>query len=111
MFSKVQFFLVIFQKVFKQFKIISLRETTLGGNQWLNESHRFYWKTESNEEDPNSENEEKKEQITSDYSSQIDKDDSFLVTLNPMKIRTFIIEVEHYPLTHETNDSDVYIEE
>lgn len=65
------------------FKILRLRETTLGGNHWLSESERLAWKTESNDIDVTSE----------DVTRQGEAD--FIVKLSPMQIRTFIIDINN----------------
>ncbi|KDR11229.1 lysosomal alpha-mannosidase isoform X2 [Zootermopsis nevadensis] len=71
------------KNLFKPFSIVMARETTLGGNQWLSESHRFKWQSENDinftlEDDEDSSKEDK---------------DALTITLGPMQIRTFIIEV------------------
>jgi hypothetical protein len=66
---------------------VSARETTLGGNQWLSESHRFEWKSESNDIDSTLEDEELP------LSSENDKD-ALSIALVPMQIRTFIIDIQ-----------------
>lgn len=66
---------------------MSARETTLGGNQWLSESHRFEWKSESNDIDSTFEDEELP------LSSENDKD-ALSIVLVPMQIRTFIIDIQ-----------------
>lgn len=65
------------------FKILRLRETTLGANHWLSESERLAWKTESNDIDVTGE----------DVTAQGETD--FIVKLSPMQIRTFIIDINN----------------
>jgi len=77
----------LFQDLFKPFSIVSARETTLGGNQWLSESHRFEWESESNDIDFTFEDEDLP------LSSENDED-ALSITLVPMQIRTFIIDIQ-----------------
>lgn len=77
----------LFQDLFKPFSIVLARETTLGGNQWLSESHRFKWQSESNDINSTLEDDD-----DSPLSSEEDKD-ALTITLGPMQIRTFIIDV------------------
>jgi hypothetical protein len=77
----------LFQDLFKPFSIVWARETTLGGNQWLSESYRFEWQSESNDVDSALE-----EDVDSPLSG---KDENALtITLVPMQIRTFIIDIQ-----------------
>lgn len=76
-----------FQDLFKPFSIASARETTLGGNQWLSESQRFEWASESNDIDSTFEDEELP------LSSE-NNEDELSITLVPMQIRTFIIDIQ-----------------
>jgi hypothetical protein len=75
----------LFQDLFKPFSIVLARETTLGGNQWLSESHRFKWQSESNDIDSTLEDDV--------YSPSSSEEDALTITLGPMQIRTFIIDV------------------
>lgn len=78
----------VLQQLFNPFKIESVRETTLGANQWLSKSKRLQWKAESND-------------IVRDvrtvwrrnYAEEI-----FSVDLSPMQIRTFILQVSQNKL-------------
>jgi hypothetical protein len=76
---------LLFQDLFKPFSIVLARETTLGGNQWLSESHRFKWQSESNDIDSTLEDDV--------YSPSSSEEDALTITLGPMQIRTFIIDV------------------
>jgi len=67
------------QEIFKPFSITWVRETTLGANQWLDEVSRLIWKKEDNRVDDNEE--------------QVKPQDLPEITLIPMAIKTFIIEV------------------
>jgi lysosomal alpha-mannosidase len=75
------------QDLFKPFSIVSARETTLGGNQWLSESHRFEWESESNDIDSTLDDEELP------LSSENDED-ALSITLVAMQIRTFVIDIQ-----------------
>jgi hypothetical protein len=77
----------LFQDLFKPFSIVRAQETTLGGNQWLSESHRFEWKSESNEVDSTLED------ADSPLISEKDED-ALTITLVPMQIRTFIVDIQ-----------------
>jgi lysosomal alpha-mannosidase len=69
--------------LFSVFDIVSAKETTLGGNRWLEKVKRMDWAVESNDID-----------LHQDY-EVLRLDDDFNVTLNPMQIRTFIVEVAY----------------
>ncbi|XP_054258367.1 lysosomal alpha-mannosidase isoform X2 [Macrosteles quadrilineatus] len=73
--------IVNLQEIFKPFSIKSIRETSLGANQWLNEVSRLVWK--------------KKENRVDNYEtlSRTETQDLPNVTLTPMSIKTFIIDV------------------
>lgn len=59
----------------------SLRETTLGANQWLEDNERLEWSIQDDDAD--------KAQMSK---SQRETDD-LEITLTPMQIRTFIADV------------------
>ncbi|XP_050428079.1 lysosomal alpha-mannosidase-like [Adelges cooleyi] len=71
------------QDLFTKFRIVSLRETILGGNQWLSQHTKLSWRTEDNtivkEEIPISNNGE-----TTDPKH---------ISLTPMQIRTLVAEI------------------
>ncbi|XP_012260438.2 lysosomal alpha-mannosidase isoform X2 [Athalia rosae] len=73
--------------LFSFFAVTSIRETTLGGNQWLEDADRLEWISESNEVfreevvDVNSE------------SAFDDAGDTINILLRPMEIRTFVIKI------------------
>ncbi|CAH0387767.1 unnamed protein product [Bemisia tabaci] len=75
------------QKLFKPFRINSVKETTLGANQWSEESSRLKWLHESNQvidgDEKNSVHQANPAGASSDYQ----------VVLHPMQIRTFIVDV------------------
>lgn len=73
--------------VLHNFEILDVRETTLAANQWLNEATRLKFHYDI---DPKTASVPKKE--STNYS-----DDPYLVTLNPMQIRTFILKLEWKP--------------
>lgn len=70
-----------FQEIFKPFSITWVRETSLGANQWLDEVSRLVWKKEDNQVDNN------------ETISKTKTQDLPSVSLSPMAIKTFIIEV------------------
>lgn len=77
----------MFQKLFKPFRINSVKETTLGANQWSEESSRLKWLHESNQvidgDEKNSVHQANPAGASSDYQ----------VVLHPMQIRTFVVDV------------------
>lgn len=112
--------------VFRSLNIVDVRETTLAGNQWLNEAKRFKFtatKDDLNQVSESSETTEETEArnntITKKnkrsinpkpdvsprqyhlyraqykrYRSEESDEDKFVVTLKPMEIRTFIIDLD-----------------
>lgn len=70
----------IFQGLFKYFEIISLRETTLAADRWIEEVERLQWMTKNNNENG--------------YVHRIPVGANFTVTLSPMEIRTFVATIE-----------------
>ena len=94
-------FVLFFQNLFSPFKILSARETTLGANRWLKDVNRFEWKTESNEVDSSLESDRKAEDATSQK-----EDEPITITMFPMQIRTFVIEIKNSELSHPTSDSE-----
>jgi hypothetical protein len=78
----------LFQDLFKPFSIVWAGETTLGGNQWLSESHRFEWQSESNDVDSTLEDDE-----ISPLISEKDED-ALTIILVPMQIRTFVVNIQ-----------------
>lgn len=108
--------LVNLRLLFSGIKIISYRETSLTANQWIEDVHRFKWDSLKNMKDPENKNHNSslfeniifkslsstaKEKLV-DYltlnfpkaqneSSQNKEDNDFLVYLQPMEIKTFII--------------------
>lgn len=106
-----------FHDVFRSFNVISIRETTLSANQWLDEAKRFHFKAKTEDENsisfisesPEKEKRQLKLDINPDISPRQyfkrankykrqhaieDDDDDLTITLKPMEIRTFIIELE-----------------
>ncbi|XP_050428078.1 lysosomal alpha-mannosidase-like [Adelges cooleyi] len=71
------------QDVFLNFHIISLKETTLGANQWLSENIRLSWKSDD-KSTPSS------DQIDKNTFTEIDPKH---ILLTPMQIRTFVAEI------------------
>ncbi|XP_047001000.1 lysosomal alpha-mannosidase-like [Schistocerca americana] len=72
------------EALFTPFSISSIRETTLGGNQWLEDNTRLIW---VDEEGTPSTTRQSKEDIPN-------------VTLEPMEIRTFVIEIDYQKAHH-----------
>ncbi|KAJ9584475.1 hypothetical protein L9F63_021169 [Diploptera punctata] len=103
--------IVKLRNLFRPFTIMSARETTLGGNQWLNETHRLQWKAESNEIDLESESEEFQEELYSAFISEEVDNDPLIITITPMQIRTFIIEIKASDLSNSFYDKDFLMEE
>ncbi|KAH1004274.1 hypothetical protein HUJ04_004053 [Dendroctonus ponderosae] len=70
--------LVNLQDLFTSFKVLSLRETTLGANQYLQDNNRIRFNV-------------------ADAKSRkiVQEDDDFIVILEPMQIRTFILKVSY----------------
>lgn len=112
-----------FHDVFRSFNVISIRETTLSANQWLNEAKRLHFKAKTEDdlnenftstvsftsETPETEKRQLKLDINPDVSPRQyfkrankykrqhaieDDDDDLTITLKPMEIRTFIVELE-----------------
>jgi lysosomal alpha-mannosidase len=69
------------KSMFSAFDIISAKETSLGANQWVENVKRMTWPVESNEI----------KNIPDDIPKK--QDDDLSVTLKPMEIRTYIIDV------------------
>ncbi|XP_015516452.1 lysosomal alpha-mannosidase isoform X2 [Neodiprion lecontei] len=74
--------------LFLPFTVTNARETTLGGNQWLNESERLRWVSESNEV-----HRERENVRVVDTGLIDDANEVINVLLHPMEIRTFLIEI------------------
>ncbi|XP_055295901.1 lysosomal alpha-mannosidase-like isoform X2 [Sitodiplosis mosellana] len=112
-----------FQDVFRSFDVISIREATLAANQWLDEAKRLHFKSDNLNETPSttetatvrmSEHERRHPQIDikpdvspRQYSKRAYKlirqnavegdNNDLTITLKPMEIRTFIVELEPKP--------------
>ncbi|EEZ99703.1 Alpha-mannosidase 2-like Protein [Tribolium castaneum] len=74
--------IVNLQNLFTPFEIKSIRETTLGANQWLEKNERLEFEAK----DLFRKNEKR--------ATLIRALDDYQITLNPMQIRTFVIEIE-----------------
>ncbi|XP_017769969.1 PREDICTED: lysosomal alpha-mannosidase-like [Nicrophorus vespilloides] len=72
--------------LFTLFNIESIRETTLGANQWLDDNEKLEWDLHEYSDGRASVNYIEESRVGSSL-------DDFVVTLTPMKIRTFIIYV------------------
>lgn len=110
-----------FNDVFRSFNIYELRETTLAGNQWLNEAKRFKFRPQSSNEtteeneintvspsiktddtniskiSPTPEVSESRQKRKRNRNNVADDDDNYTITLNPMQIRTFVVTLEWKP--------------
>lgn len=82
--------------VFGTFNILEMRETTLAGNQWLNETKRFKFETE-NENPKQVPDIIAKENNLNDSETITRNASAYDITLKPMEIRTFIIHVGPCP--------------
>lgn len=91
--------------LFTPFEIIAIRETTLGANRWLNETQRLSFKKGAPLEDfvIQKEMETKRWLKWKIYQNDLHRSreineiisqDQYKITLNPMQIRTFIVEVK-----------------
>lgn len=113
--------------VFRSLKMIDIRETTLSANQWLNEASRFKFNSNSEDSNKvQTTNESSTETVDSTtpkkvrrsfnpksdvsshqyvnskrqykrYRQEENDSDKYVVTLKPMEIRTFVIELEDKP--------------
>jgi hypothetical protein len=68
----------LFQDLFTAFNITSTRETTLAGNQWIEDVNKLVWKSTND--------------TTKDQRAQYGPD-TRTATLRPMEIGTYIINV------------------
>ncbi|XP_008550968.1 lysosomal alpha-mannosidase isoform X2 [Microplitis demolitor] len=72
--------------LFANLEIVSVKETSLGGNQWIEDMNRLQWQTESNEVDDQ----------PYDFTRVVKLEDGAIeVTLNAMEIRTFILYIKN----------------
>lgn len=77
-----------FEDVFRNFDIDNIREVTLAANQWLDEAVRFKFRADG-EHQTKEKLMSMSEHLDNNYASAAD----FEVVLNPMQIRTFIIQL------------------
>lgn len=73
------------QDLFAPFTVTSVRETTLGGNQWIEEMNRLKWDIETNEVNKSS--------FESPATPILVGENFINVLMKPMEIRTFVINV------------------
>ncbi|KAG5895850.1 hypothetical protein JTB14_038276 [Gonioctena quinquepunctata] len=85
--------LIDLRGLFSPFEITSLRETTLGGNQWLADNHRLIFNTTNYLEDSVPEKFAENRKLEEPGDSFDDRDD-MKISLTAMQIRTFIIEIK-----------------
>ncbi|XP_025413400.1 lysosomal alpha-mannosidase-like isoform X2 [Sipha flava] len=78
------------QDLFTKFRIVSLKETILGGNQWLSENSKLTWMTENNR----STDRDRPTQTETNIKLVLDPKH---IMLTPMQIRTFVAEITQYP--------------
>ncbi|XP_043527609.1 lysosomal alpha-mannosidase isoform X2 [Frieseomelitta varia] len=72
------------QDLFATFTIVSIKETTLGGNQWIKDTNRLKWEPETNDIF----------QMEENLSHSVEMNGNVMnVLLKPMEIRTFIVEI------------------
>lgn len=113
--------------VFRSLKMIDIRETTLSANQWLNEASRLKFNSKSEDSNQiQATNESATESVQSTTPKKVQRSfnpkpdisshqylnskrqykryrqdehdsDKYVVTLKPMEIRTFVIELEDKP--------------
>lgn len=83
-----------FQDVFRGLNVASIRETTLSANQWLDKVNRLKFTAETTneiitttEDFTSNENSAKQNKSTNDEAV-----DDLTIVLNPMQIRTFVVE-------------------
>nr|XP_023026878.1 lysosomal alpha-mannosidase-like isoform X2 [Leptinotarsa decemlineata] len=97
--------LVDLKDLFAAFEITSLRETTLGANQWLSDNHRLHFNTSSYLEDSLPKNDKDasarikwnsslKNRMMDTKVDSLDDPIDLKIVLTAMQIRTFIIEME-----------------
>ncbi|XP_043267242.1 lysosomal alpha-mannosidase isoform X1 [Venturia canescens] len=73
------------QDLFAPFTLLSIHETTLGGNQWIEDVNKLKWYPESNDIDRG---------FFGNYTSPLSVNDFEInVVMKPMEIRTFVIKV------------------
>ena len=71
--------------MFSAFTVTSVDETTLGGNDWIEENKRLKWTLEENDSEENN---------NSFNTMRSNKDtDDIIISLMPMQIRTFIVNI------------------
>lgn len=74
---------LLFQDIFTKFRVVSLKETILGGNQWKSENTKLTWTADGKS------SKEKTQPANVDQNSL----DSKHILLTPMQIRTFVAEI------------------
>ena len=87
------------QDVFRSFDLISIRETTLAANQWLEKAERLKFIAEANNQSATFEaeypgGEDDQGTPTVDSKSEGALSEKFTITLNPMEIRTFVVKMK-----------------
>lgn len=88
--------------MFRSFNVVSIRETTLSANQWLDRAERLQFTVETDNKSTISASEDKltssdkdeANRLKVDSNSDILPNENFQITLNPMEIRTFAVEMK-----------------
>lgn len=96
------------QDLFTKFRVVSLKETILGGNQWLSENTKLTWTTADDSDHSRHDGERPSETPGQEFL------DPKRVMLTPMQIRTFVAEISPnwtwfryqniYMYTHECSE-------
>lgn len=86
-----------FQDVFRGLMVASIRETTLSANQWLDKANRLQFTsktTDANEVNTTTEDATTNENRDQQNETTNDAADDLTIELNPMQIRTFVVELK-----------------
>lgn len=79
------------QDLFTRFRIVTLKETILGGNQWLSENEKLSWTTENNNNTGEDVGARRPPPASTDK-RPLNVDPTHIL-LTPMQIRTFVAEI------------------
>ncbi|KAG8190302.1 hypothetical protein JTE90_012589 [Oedothorax gibbosus] len=87
--------------LFRPFRVVYYQETNLSANKYLYEVDPLKWRSQDDEDSPQSESTTNDinaamESSTSDYIVSDAESDSLRITLKPMEIRTFILKVDYH---------------
>jgi len=78
---------IFIQDMFTRFSVVSMRETILGGNQWLSENSKLTWSVENGV----GTRDQVQQPVRDDNQQPLDLGH---VMLTPMQIRTFVAEIK-----------------